>query len=62
VVVVAAADAPTTPVPVTVTVMAQPVVQGRLGRMIPVKDLLLMVVSPAKPSDRAALNSVEKAE
>ncbi len=60
--VVAAADAPSTPVPVRVKVMAQPVVQGRLGRMTPVKDLLLMVVPPAKPSSQVALNPVEKTE
>ena len=59
-VLVAAADAPNTPVPVTVKVMAQPVVKGRMGRMTPVKDLLVMVVSPVKPSAQAALNPVEK--
>ena len=46
-VLVAAADAPATPVPVRVTVMAQPVVGGRMGRMTPVKDLLVMVLAPA---------------
>ena len=59
-VLVAAADAPATPVPVPVKVMAQPVVEGRMGRMIPVKDLLVMVVAPAIPAAQAALNPVEK--
>lgn len=58
-VLVAAADAPATPVPVPVKVMAQPVEEGRLGRMTPVKDLLLMVVAPAVPSVQAASNPVE---
>jgi len=59
-VLVAAAEAPATPVPVPVTVMAQPVEEGRMGRMTPVKELLLMVVAPAVPAARAALNPVEK--
>ena len=59
-VLVAAADAPPTPVPVPVKVMAQPVEEGRLGRMTPVKDLLLMVVAPAPTSTQAVLNPVEK--
>ena len=59
-VLVASAEAPATPLPVPVTVMAQPVEEGRMGRMTPVKDLLLMVVAPAVPADRAALNPVEK--
>lgn len=62
-VLVAAADAPASPVPVPVKVMAQPVVEGRMGRMTPVKDLLLMVVAPAATSPQAAsnpLNPVEK--
>lgn len=58
-VLVAAADAPPTPVPVVVKVMAQPVVEGRMGRMTPVKDLLLMVVAPAATSTQTALNPVE---
>ena len=53
-------SAPPTPVPVVVKVMAQPVVEGRMGRMTPVKDLLLMVVAPAAASTRTALNPVEK--
>ena len=56
----ASADAPATPLPVPVTVMAQPVEEGRMGRMTPVKDLLLMVVAPPVPAARAALNPVEK--
>lgn len=59
-VLVAAAEAPATPAPVPVTVMAQPVEEGRMGRMTPVKDLLLMVVAPAPTSTQAALNPVEK--
>ena len=59
-VLVAAADAPATPVPVAVTVMAQPVVEGRMGSMTPVKDLLLMVVAPAVPAAQSASNPVEK--
>lgn len=48
-VLVAAADAPATPVPVPVKVMAQPVVEGRIGRMTAVKDLLVMVVLRPSP-------------
>lgn len=59
-VLVAAADAPATPVPVPVKVMAQPVEEGRMGRMTPVKDLLLMVVAPAVPAAQSASNLVEK--
>ena len=59
-VLVAAADAPPTPVPVPVKVMAQPMEKGRMGRMTPVKDLLLMVVAPAATPTQAALNPVEK--
>lgn len=59
-VLVAAADAPATPVPIPVKVMAQPVVEGRMGPMTPVKDLLLMVVAPASTSARAVRNPVEK--
>ena len=59
-VLVAAADAPATPGPVPVKVMAQPVEEGRMGRKTPVKDLLLMVVTPAVPGAQAALNPVEK--
>ena len=59
-VLIAADDAPATPVPVAVKVMAQPVVEGRMGRMTPVKDLLLMVVAPAATSTQTALNPVEK--
>ena len=57
---VAAADAPATPVPVPVKVMAQPVEEGRMGRMTPVKDLLLMVVAPVVPTAQSASNPVEK--
>ncbi|MYC82059.1 MAG: hypothetical protein F4X19_08215 [Acidobacteria bacterium] len=59
-VLVAAADAPATPVPVPVKVMAQPVEEGRMGRMTPVKDLLLMVVAPVVPTAQSASNPVEK--
>ena len=59
-VLVTAADAPPTRVPVPVTVMAQPVEEGRMGRMTPVKDLLFMVVAPAPTSTQAALKPVEK--
>ena len=52
-------DTPVTRMPVTVTVYAQPVVEGQQGRRIPVKELLVMVVQeqevlsenlPAKPA------------
>ena len=37
-------DTPVTRMPVTATIYAQPVVDGRLGGRIPVKELLVMVV------------------
>ena len=59
-VLIAADDAPATPVPVAVKVMAQPVVEGRMGPMTPVKDLLLMVVAPDVATAQSASNPVEK--
>ena len=59
-VLIAADDAPATPVPVAVKVMAQPVVEGRMGPMTPVKDLLLMVVAPVVAAAQSASNPVEK--
>jgi hypothetical protein len=59
-VLIAGEDAPATPVPVAVKVMAQPVVEGRMGPMTPVKDLLLMVVAPVVAASPSASNPVEK--
>ena len=59
-VLIAADGAPATPVPVAVKVMAQPVVEGRMGPMTPVKDLLLMVVAPVAAASQPASNPVEK--
>ncbi len=39
-------DAPATRTPVTARILARPVGEGRLGAVIPVKDLLIMVVNP----------------
>ena len=39
-------DAPVTRMPVPATIYAQPVVEGRLGHRIPVKELLVMVTHP----------------
>ena len=42
------ADAPATRLPVRVRVMARPVMRGRAGEAIQVKELLVMVVRPEK--------------
>jgi len=61
-VLITAADAPRTRVPVVVKVMAQPVMEGRLGRMTLVKELLMMVVSLIENSSQKSSNPVEKIE
>ena len=42
-------DAPATHMPAVARVYAQPVVDGKLGDRIPVKDLLVMVMRPPEP-------------
>ena len=61
-VLITAADAPRTRVPVVVKVMAQPVMEGRLGRMTLVKELLMMVVSLTENSSQKSSTPIENLE
>ena len=48
-------EAPATRTPVTVRILARPVGEGRLGAVIPVKDLLIMVVKPTQAAPESGV-------